>query len=166
MKVLNEFVGQRYVRDRGVDIACVRPPVVFGHGRKRSSVLWSEHFASRPAVGEPVIMPFPAATRDCWIYKDDCAEQMVLLVLKDKISHFAYNAGGESVSGRVLAGTVRQWLPDARIEFEEDKPPTPLVDNICGERLAAEIGFRQRPLSEGVRAHINEARTEAGLPPV
>jgi nucleoside-diphosphate-sugar epimerase len=166
MKVLNEFVGQRYVRDRGVDIACVRPPVVFGHGRKRSSVLWSEHFASRPAVGEPVIMPFPAATRDCWIYKDDCAEQMVLLVLKDKISHFAYNTGGESVSGGVLAGTVRQWLPDARIEFEEDKPPTPLVDNICGERLAAEIGFRPRPLAEGVRAHINEARAEAGLPPV
>ena len=66
----------------------------------------------------------------------------------------------------MLAGTVRQWLPDARIEFEEDKPPTPLVDNICGERLAAEIGFRPRPLAEGVRAHINEARAEAGLPPV
>jgi len=25
----------------------------FGHGRKRSAVMWAEHFASKPAVGEP-----------------------------------------------------------------------------------------------------------------
>src|SRR5438093_3504249 len=98
MKVLNEFMAQKYVKSRGVSLACVRPPVVFGHGRKRGSVLWADDFATKPALGQPVVLPFPAATRDAWIYVDDCAEQLVRLSLAEKLSHFAYNTGGESVT--------------------------------------------------------------------
>ena len=39
---LNEFVASKYVQRHGISIACLRPPVVFGHGRKRGAVLWSE----------------------------------------------------------------------------------------------------------------------------
>lgn len=163
MKLLNEFVAGQYVRKRGVSLACIRPPVVFGHGRKRGSVLWAEHFASLPAIGRPVTLPFPAETHDCWIYKDDCAEQFVRLALKPKINHLAYNCGGETVSGKRLAALVRRWLPQAEIEFDESKPPTPLVDNLDGSRLAEEIDFQPHPLLEGIRRHINEARAEAGL---
>jgi nucleoside-diphosphate-sugar epimerase len=35
MKLLNEFVASKYVQRHGISIACLRPPVVFGHGRKR-----------------------------------------------------------------------------------------------------------------------------------
>ena len=51
MKILDEFMAQKYVARHGVSIACVRPPVVFGHGRKRGSVLWAEDFATEPALG-------------------------------------------------------------------------------------------------------------------
>jgi hypothetical protein len=61
---------------------------------------------------------------------------------------------------------VRRFLPDADIRFEPDKPRTPLVDNTDGSRLARAIDFRLRPLADGVRLHINEARAEAGLAPV
>lgn len=166
MKILNEFVASKYVQRHGISLACLRPPVVFGHGRKRGAVLWSEHFASRPAVGEPVTLPFPPETHDCWIYKDDAAEQFVRLVLKPSISHLAYNTGGETISAGQLADMVRELLPDADIRFEADRPQTPLVDNVSGARLAQEIGFQPRPLIEGVRLHINEARAEAGLPPI
>ena len=37
MKILDEFMAQKYVQRRGVSIACTRPAVVFGHGRKRGS---------------------------------------------------------------------------------------------------------------------------------
>ena len=100
MKLLNEHMGRRYVQRYGASIVCTRPPVVFGHGRKRSAVMWAEHFASKPAVGEPVTLPFGAQTRDTWIYKDDCAEQLVRLALKPKLAHFVYNNGGHCVTRR------------------------------------------------------------------
>jgi UDP-glucose 4-epimerase len=166
MKVLNEFMAQKYVQRHGISLACVRPPVVFGHGRKRGSVLWAEDFATRPARGEPVMLPFPARTRDVWLYVDDCAEQLVRLALAAKLAHFAYNNGGESVTAAELAALVRRWLPQAEIAFDETKPGTPLIDRMDGSRLRREIDFVPRPLVHGIRAHINEARAEAHLPPV
>lgn len=62
-----------------------------------------------------------------------------------------------------MAALVRHWTPDAQISFEEDKPPTKLIDNQDSRRIEAEIGFRFRPVIEGVRLHINEARAEAGF---
>jgi UDP-glucose 4-epimerase len=166
MKTLNEFMAQKYVQKHGISIACVRPPVVFGYGRKRGSVLWAEDFATLPALGRPVTLPFPARTRDSWIYVDDCAEQLVRLSLQPQLGHFAYNSGGETVSAMELAELVRRWLPEAEIHFDESRPPTPLIDRMSGERLEREIGFRLRPLADGIRLHINEARLAAGLAPV
>ena len=166
MKLLNEHMGRRYVEQSGVNIVCLRPPVVFGHGRKRSAVMWAEHFASKPAVGETVTLPFGPQTRDTWIYKDDCAEQLVRLTLKPKLTHYAYNSGGQCVTAAELAAVVRKWLPDACIDFDGCSGGTPLIDNEDGTRLIREIDFVPRPLEEGVRAHINEARSEADLPPV
>jgi nucleoside-diphosphate-sugar epimerase len=165
MKLLNEHMGRRYVERHGANIVCTRPPVVFGHGRKRSAVMWAEHFASKPAVGEPVTLPFGPETRDTWIYKDDCAEQLVRLALKPKVGHFAYNNGGACVSAAQLAGMVKKWLPGAQITFTEGSG-TPLIDNQDGTRLIREIDFAPAPLELGVRAHINEARASAGLPAV
>ena len=165
MKLLNEHMGRRYVELHGASIVCTRPPVVFGHGRKRSAVMWAEHFASKPAIGEPVTLPFGPATRDTWIYKDDCAEQLVRLALKPKLAHFAYNNGGQSVTAAELAAIVRKWLPGAQIDFSPG-PGTPLIDNQDGTRLIREIDFTPNPLAQGVRAHINEARASAGLPAV
>ena len=166
MKILNEFMAQKYVKKHNVSIACTRPPVVFGHGRKRGSVLWAEDFATLPALEKPVTLPFPAHTHDCWIYVDDCAEQLVRLALKPQISHFAYNNGGETVMASQLAEIVRHWLPEAKISFDESKPTTPLIDRMSGARLEREIDFKLRSLAEGVRAHINETRISAGLKPV
>jgi nucleoside-diphosphate-sugar epimerase len=163
MKILNEFMAAKYVEKSGISLACARPPVVFGHGRKRGSVLWAESFVSLPAIGHPVKLPFSRRSRDCWVYVDDCAEQLVRLTLKPQLSNFAYNSSGCSVTAEQFATLVRQWLPEAHIEFDETIETTPLVDDLDGSRLIQEIGFAPRPLSEGILAHINEARVEAGL---
>jgi len=163
MKILNEHMGRRYVERHNANIVCTRPPVVFGHGRKRSAVMWAEHFASKPAIGEPVTLPFRPENRDTWIYKDDCAEQLVRLALKPKVQHFAYNNGGACVSAAELTAIVKKWIPDARISFTEG-PGTPLIDHQDGSRLIQEIDFTPAPLEHGIRAHINEARASAGLP--
>jgi len=165
MKILNEFMARKYVQKHGISLACARPPVVFGHGRKRGSVLWAESFVSLPAIGQPVKLPFPPTSRDCWVYVDDCAEQLVRLALKPKLEHFAYNSSGHSVSARGFADLVRHWLPEAEIIFEGDAT-TPLVDDLDGSRMIQEIDFSPRPLIAGILAHINEARATACLPPL
>ena len=147
-----------------MSIACARPPVVFGHGRKRGSVPWAEQFISYPAVGKPVALPFSACNRDCWVYVEDCAEQLVRLSLKPQLAHFAYNSSGHSVRAGEFANLVRRWIPDAEITFDESKPSTPLMDDLDGSRLIDEIDFAPRPLAHGILAHINEARAEASLP--
>ena len=128
--------------------------------------MWAEAFASQPALGKPAALPFSAASRDTYVYKDDCAEQLIRLALKPQLSHFVYNNGGACASGEELAASVRHWLPDTEISFDESKPGTPLIDWQDGGRLAAEIDFKPRLHREGVRAHINQARVEAGLKPV
>jgi nucleoside-diphosphate-sugar epimerase len=163
MKILDEFMARKYVAKHGISIACTRPAVVFGHGRKRGSVLWAEAFATQPALGRVADLPFSRLSRDTWIYKDDCAEQLVRLAMKPTLEHFAYNNGGTCASGEEIAAEVCHWLPEARFEFDETTPTTPLIDWQSGERLEKEIRFTPRSLREGVRAHINEARAEAGL---
>jgi UDP-glucose 4-epimerase len=166
MKILNEFMARKYIEKQGISIACARPPVVFGHGRKRGAVLWAEQFFSLPAIGKPVSLPFSAENRDCWVYVEDCAEQLVRLALKPRLAHFAYNSSGHAIRAGDLADVVCRWLPDARITFDESVPSTPLVDDLDGGRLIEEIGFTPRPIADGVLAHINEARAEACLPPI
>jgi UDP-glucose 4-epimerase len=166
MKILNEFMARKYVEKHGISIACARPPVVFGHGRKRGAVLWAEHFISLPAVGKPVSLPFSADSRDCWVYVEDCAEQLVRLSLKPQLAHFAYNSSGHAIRAGDLADLVRHWVPDAEIAFDESKASTPLVDDLDGSRLTEEIGFTPRSMRDGILGHINEARAEASLPPL
>ena len=71
MKLLNEFMAQKYMALHNISIACTRPSVVFGFGRKRSSLMWAEEFATNPALGKSVHLPFPETNKDNYIYVDE-----------------------------------------------------------------------------------------------
>ena len=159
MKMLNEFTAQKYIKTKGVSIAAMRPPIVYGDGRMRGSVLWACEFATNPALGKDVKLPFSKYSRDCWIYVDDVAEQFVRLSLKPTLNHFAYNNGGHSVTAEELMQTVQNVVPDANYEFDEGVLRTSLIDRCDSSRLEEEIGFVPRSLVDGVRAQIEEARS-------
>src|SRR5690606_35864081 len=135
-----------------------RPPVVYGDGRMRGSVLWACEFATNPALGKPVKLPFSKEARDCWIYVDDVAEQFVRLSLKPKLKHFAYNNGGHSVTAEVLMQTVQRNVAEAQYEFAKIVRRTSLIARCDSVRLEAEIGFIPCSLQEGVSAQIEETR--------
>ncbi len=166
MKLFNEFMGSKYASNHNLSVACLRPSVVFGFGRGGGGQSWVEVFATNPAVGKPASLPFPADNRENWIYVDDCAEQLVRLVLKHDLEHYVYNSGGETVTAAELVEQVRRHLPDADISVDDTKPYTPLIDDMDGSRLQREIDFRPRALSAGLLAHIDEARLAAGLAPI
>ena len=65
MKLLNEFMAQKYMALHNISIACTRPSVVFGFGRKRSSLMWAEEFATNPALGKSLFSSYPLVKISC-----------------------------------------------------------------------------------------------------
>ena len=166
MKLLNEFMAQKYMALHNISIACTRPSVVFGFGRKRSSLMWAEEFATNPALGKSVHLPFPETNKDNYIYVEDCAEQFIELSLKEKLNHFVYNTGSETVSGMELKKIILELIPDAEVTFDENGKPTPFIDDQNDQRIREELPFVPKSLKEGIKAHMNEARVANNLKPI
>ena len=166
MKLLNEFMAEKYIKQHGCSIAYTRPSVVFGFGRQNTAINWAEDFAAKPALGEPVHLPFSKKSTDNWIYVDDCAEQLVRLALKDKLNFSSYNTGSQTVTGEELEKTVKKILPNAEIYFDEKNLRTPLIDDQDDSRIRKEIDFYPRSFAEGVGALINDARKANNLPSI
>ena len=160
MKLLNEFMAEKYIQKHGCSIAYTRPSVVFGYGRQNTALNWAEEFASNPALGKPVDLPFSKNNKDNWIYVEDCAEQLVRLSLKDKLNFSCFNSGSQTVDGHELEKTVKKFIPEAKINFLEKETFTPLIDDQDDSRIRKEIDFHPRTFEEGVECLIKEARGE------
>ena len=160
MKLLNEFMAEKYITKHGCSIAYTRPSVVFGHGRQNTAINWAEDFAAKPALGKPVHLPFSKKSTDNWIYVDDCAEQLVRLALKGKLNFSSYNTGSQTVTGEELEKTVKNILPNAEIYFDENQLRTPLIDDQDDSRIRREIDFNPRSFEDGVKSLINEVKNQ------
>ena len=166
MKSLNEFMAEKYIKKHNCSIAYTRPSIVFGYGRQNTALNWAEDFACKPALGEKVNLPFSINNKDNWIYVDDCAEQLVRLCLKDNLNFSSYNTGSQTVSGDELARTVKEFIPDAIIKFDERIKSTPLINDQDDTRIRTEIDFIPRTFKEGVRSIINDAKISNSLQPM
>ena len=158
MKLLNEFMAEKYIKKHGCSIAYTRPSVVFGYGRQNTAINWAEDFAAKPALGQPAHLPFSKKNRDNWIYVDDCAEQLVRLALKETLYYSCFNTGAETLDGSQLEATVKKIIPDAEIYFDENVKSTPLIDDQNDERIRKEIDFNPRSFEEGVKCLIQDVR--------
>ena len=158
MKLLNEFMAEKYIKKHGCSIAYTRPSVVFGYGRQNTAINWAEDFAAKPALGQPAHLPFSKKNRDNWIYVDDCAEQLVRLALKETLNYSCFNTGAETLDGAQLEATVKKIIPDAEIYFDENVKSTPLIDDQNDDRIRKEIDFNPRSFEEGVKCLIQDVR--------
>ena len=158
MKLLNEFMAEKYIQKHGCSIAYTRPSVVFGFGRQNTALNWAEDFASKPAIGETVDLPFSIDNKDNWIYVEDCAEQLVRLALKNKLNYSCFNTGSETIDGYKLKKTVEELLPNAKINFLEKKTYSPLIDDQDDTRIRKEINFNPRSFKEGVKCLIEDTK--------
>ena len=158
MKLLNEFMAEKYIKKHGCSIAYTRPSVVFGYGRQNTAINWAEDFAAKPALGQAAHLPFSKKNRDNWIYVDDCAEQLVRLALKETLNFSCFNTGAETLDGSQLEATVKKIIPDAEIYFDENVKSTPLIDDQNDDRIRKEIDFNPRSFEEGVKCLIQDVR--------
>ena len=158
MKLLNEFMAEKYIKRHGCSIAYTRPSVVFGYGRQNTALNWAEDFAAKPALNKTANLPFSKSNKDNWIYVDDCAEQLVRLALKDKLNYSCFNTGSETVDGHQLEETVKKFIPKADLVFDENIKSTPLIDDQNDERIRKEIDFNPRSFEDGVKCLIQDVK--------
>ena len=157
-KLLNEHLAAKYEARHGTVFISLRAPIVYGAGRKRGTTAWASDFASLPALGQPVTLPFPAEDYNCYIYVEDLAEQIYQLCSKASLSHRIYNAGGHTVQATELAAIVSRIVPGARISFSADRPRSPFIYRMDDSRIRAELHLDLRSMEEGVREHIDRVR--------
>ena len=151
-------MAEKYIKKHGCSIAYTRPSVVFGYGRQNTAINWAEDFATKPALGKPAHLPFSKKNKDNWIYVDDCAEQLVRLALKETLNYSCFNTGAETLDGYQLEDTVKKFIPEAEINFDESVKKTPLIDDQNDERIRKEIDFNPRSFEEGVQCLIEDVK--------
>lgn len=162
-KLLNEFMGSKYMERYGMSIAGLRIPVVAAPGRERGMGAWASIYADYPAVGKPVKIPSRSNQRASIIYVDDVAEILIHLCLAENLNYPIYNSCGYSITLQGLGEIIKKFFPEAEIQFDERAPDHPYVHNISSERLEKEFKIKLPPLEEVVKKHVNEARRRAGL---
>lgn len=165
-KIVNEWQADDYIEKHGMMITGIRPANVTGPDKVRGSV---DHVnvITEPARGNAITLPFKDAMR-CPIHVDEIAEIFARVLLSEKPAHRIYATGGISISMGEIAGIVRGFLPDARINFQKDTggraaSRTYMIENA---RLMQEFGVQYRPYQERVLQIINDIRKDNGKPSI
>jgi nucleoside-diphosphate-sugar epimerase len=165
-KIFNEWQARDYAEKDGMVVTGIRPANVTGPDKVAGSV---DHVncITQPSRGKPVSFPYSDAMR-CPIHVDDIAEVFARVALADKPQHRIYNSGGTSISLGALAQMVREFIPDARISFDNESGGRHLSGNflIDNSRLVQEFGLQYAPLRQRVLEIINDVRREMGQPPL
>ena len=163
-KIYNEHQADWYNRAYEMAITGVRPANITGPDKVRGSM---NHVQCQvlPARGELVNFPH-RDTMTLPLHVEDIAEVFVRVTLAAETGYSIYNSGGESTSLGQLADIVRQFLPDAKITFDDDEGGREesglyLMDN---SRLVQEFEIQYAPFRQRVMETINEVRRAEGLP--
>jgi UDP-glucose 4-epimerase len=160
-KSFDEFLTNHYVGEWGVDALGLRFTIVYGPGRVRGASAFVNELV-RAGLGEPAVVPFGDDVVD-WQYVEDIADLVVKCLGVPKTRTTVFNTRFDVRSIREAGDYICKLVPGARISYEpgEFGIAWELDDSV----LQAEIGFEPRfSMERGLRASINHARREAGLP--
>jgi UDP-glucose 4-epimerase len=163
-KLFCEHLGATYRETYGIGFVAVRWPVVWGPGQGKkigkSPVHGAGKFADiieKPARGEGVTISGGSQEYEL-IYVKDAARSIVLALFAERLKHYVFNAGCESmVTLQSLAEMIKKYIPDASITIEEGFDyAVPCQGYIDISLAKIELGYEPwfRPL-EAVKDYIN-----------
>jgi nucleoside-diphosphate-sugar epimerase len=169
-KLLAEVTAGQYAEQYGMSFTGVRPTIGFGYGAEFPIVLkLFSDVVSLPAVGKPAIFEVDGTSLLSPFSTDDLAAFIRILLHAKSSKYPVYNVGGPPASMRDVADIVRKYIPNARIEFGQQRPMGGrhgLPWKVSMARATKEFGFTCMPLEKAVLIHINDARLDAGLEPI
>ena len=171
-KVYLEHLAAHYGTFYGIEAVGLRPSIVYGPGRRTGATGWVVALIEDPALGRSVTVGCGDASMSL-IYIEDVADQFDALLAAPSSAFAArrfFNTGGDTCTMRELAQLVQTIVPDAEIEVAAagETDLAGLAATVSGEALEAALGVTRRfsPLEEGVRDHMAQVRSRAGLPPL
>lgn len=166
-KRLAEIMADEYSQVYGLKCTGLRPCIVFGHGAHSPFVVkWFSDMVSVPAVGKPLHYDIDGNSLWSLLCPDDIGEFARILLKAPSSPHPVYNLGGPPCTLRDVADVVRGLIPDAEITFGEERGREELPWRVSCARAKEDFGFSVMSLEEAVLIHANDARFEAGLPPI
>jgi nucleoside-diphosphate-sugar epimerase len=165
-----EIMANEYTQQFGMNFTGLRPTIGYGHGGRSPAQYWSD-MPSYCAVGKPFSMEGDGKGLMSLVSADDLAEFTRILVKAPSSPNPVYNIGSPPTSALDLAKVVKKYIPDAKITFGDKSMMDPegkggLPWLVSMKRAIDDFGFSCMPLEEAVLLHINDARLEAGLPPI
>lgn len=162
-KLWAEFMAKKYEEHHDLSTVGLRIAIVSGPGRKVGISAWSSTYIDNSVVGKPVHIPYRSNQKIMITYVDETAETFVRFCLADDLKHTVYNSLAYSLTIKELADVVKNFIPDAKITFDESAKDVPLVYNWSSKRLTEDFGLENPPIEEMVKKHINEVRENEGL---
>ena len=172
MKLFAEIIAEQYTQYHGLKMTALRPHIGYGHGGLMPLMIKQFcDIVSNPAMGKPFLVDADGTNQVSLTSADDVGEFTRILLHADSSPHPAYNIGGPPMSMRDVAVIVKKYFPDAQITFGKQAPPPErgrmgIPWRLSMARAKADFGFVPLPLEEAILLHINDARLDAGLPPV
>lgn len=172
MKQFAEILAAQYGQQYGINFSALRPTIGYGHGGLTPlTVKQYGEIISLPAVGKPISFESDGTSTSSLATADDVAEIARILIKMSSSPHPAYNVGGPPTSLQDVAKVVKKYFPDAQITFGKQPPPPDrgkhgIPWRISMARAKEDLGFTLQTLDEAVLTIANDARLEAGLPPL
>ncbi len=163
-KVMGEALSVHYHDNYGIEAIGLRYTFVNGHGMPNSiggKVL--DELCRKPAVGEAGVVPWGDDSPD-WLWAGDAGRATALALDAPPTKTRAFNIAGDNHPMADAIDCVRSILPDAQLTAE---PGGLGFNRLDGGAAEAELGYKPEwTMQRQLRAHIDRAREDAGLPPL
>ena len=170
-KVFSELLGEYYNLKFGISFRALRLPSVIGPGRGEGGLsAYSTLMISEPALGRPYTLPVKEDTVMAIQYIKDAVQALIMLrdAKEENLKRNTYNIAGFLPKAIDIVNSVRNYLPDAKIEFAPDKKTVEIVDSwartIHETRAKEEWGWEPTYfLDETVKDFIGELQNRKDL---
>ena len=154
-KQANEGTARMYWADHEVSSIGLRPHTVYGPGRDQGITSDPTRAMLAAVLGEPFTIQY--SNGFLLQFASDVARQFIEASQDPERGNFVFNLGGEARSMSQLVEMIQEIVPEARIDFVDNKFPIPeLVDS-----SALRQHFRrvyETPLESGVEQTISMFR--------
>lgn len=171
-KQLAEMLAEQYSQLYGIKFTALRPFLGYGHGGIFPPIIKQfSDLVSLPAINRPFSTEMDGNGLSALSSADDVAALIRVLIKAPSSPHPAYNIATRPTSMKDIAQAVLKYLPEARIDFGSQSPPTEaarlaLPWRVSCDRAKEDFGYSTMPLEQAVLLHINDARLEVGLAPI
>lgn len=172
-KSYQEFMGNHYFNNFGVDNIGLRFSIVYGYGRDRGTSAFASEMIEKTALGEPYNLPYPTSAVISWEYVEDTARAIIMASKASKTRTRVFTTGGDYRPIGEAVNYIKKLMPEAKITFHAD--PDAIFKHLSvtkpkkfnTQKIKEEIGYeRQIFMEEGIRRTMNDYRIRAGLPAI